>query len=117
MRDLYEFVLNNRELIWRETINHMWLVGVSTTLGLIIALPLGILLSRKKSVAKYVLAIVGVIQTIPGLVLLGFAMLIFGVGTKPAMVVLTLYSILPTLQNTYTGIIQVDRGCVESAKG
>ena len=48
MRDLYEFVLNNKELIWTETINHLRLVGVSTTLGLIIALPLGILLSRKK---------------------------------------------------------------------
>ena len=43
-------------------------------------------------------------------------MLIFGVGTKPALVVLTLYSILPTLQNTYTGIIQVDHGCVETQK-
>jgi len=117
MRGLYEFVLNNKELIWTETVNHMKLVGLSTILGLIIALPLGILLSRKKSVAKYILSIVGVIQTIPGLVLLGFAMLLFGVGTKPALVVLTLYSILPTLQNTYTGIIQVDRGCVESARG
>jgi osmoprotectant transport system permease protein len=117
MRELYEFILNNKELIWTETINHIWLVGISTILGLVISLPLGILLSRKKSIAKYVLAFVGVIQTIPGLVLLGFAMLIFGVGTKPALVVLTLYSILPTLQNTYTGILQVDRSCIESAKG
>ena len=53
MRGLYEFVLNNKELIWTETVNHMKLVGLSTILGLIIALPLGILLSRKKSVAKY----------------------------------------------------------------
>jgi osmoprotectant transport system permease protein len=117
MKELYEFLIKNKEMILTETLNHIWLVGISTIIGLLIALPLGVLLSRKRKAAKYVLAIVGAVQTIPGLVLLGFAMLLFGVGTKPALVVLTLYAILPTLHNTYTGIVQVDKGCIESAKG
>ncbi len=95
----------------------MQLVGISVIWGLIISFPLGVILSRHRRIAKYVLALIGTIQTIPGLVLLGFAMIFFGIGTMPAIIVLTLYAILPTLRNTYTGITGVDAGCIESARG
>ncbi len=111
------FMAKNSGLIINETLNHMRLVGISTLFGLMISVPLGILLSRRRRAAKYVLALVGTVQTIPGLVLLGFAMIVFGIGSKPAIVVLTLYAILPALRNTYTGITEVDPGCIESAKG
>lgn len=117
LNELIKFMSDNSSMIIRETINHMQLVGISVFFGLLIALPLGIILSRHKTIAKYVLAFVGIIQTIPGLVLLGFAMIVFGIGTRPAIVVLTLYAILPTLRNTYTGITEVDSACIESAKG
>lgn len=117
MKELIDFMIKNASLILTETVNHIKLVGISVFIGLIISVPLGVLLSRYKNIAKYVLAFVGTIQTIPGLVLLGLAMIFFGIGTPPALVVLSLYSILPTLRNTYTGITEVDKGCLESAKG
>lgn len=117
MNELVEFITKNSSLIIKETLKHVQLVGISAFFGLILAVPSGIILSRHKNIAKYVLAFVGTVQTIPGLVMLGFAMIIFGIGTPPAIVVLTIYAILPTLRNTYTGITEVDVNCKESAKG
>ncbi len=117
MKELIIFIWDHNALIIRETLKHLQLVGISVFCGLIISLPLGVILSRHRILAKYVLAVIGTIQTIPGLVLLGFAMLLFGIGVRPALIVLTIYSILPTLRNTYTGITEVDAGCKESAKG
>ena len=57
------------------------------------------------------------IQTIPGLVMLGFALLLLGIGKTPALTVLALYAILPILRNTYTGIVQVDKNCIDAARG
>ena len=117
MSELLEFMTKNSSLIINETLKHIQLVGISAFLGLAFAVPLGIVLSRHKNIAKYILAFVGTIQTIPGLVMLGLAMFVFGIGTPPAIVVLTIYAILPTLRNTYTGISEVDANCKESAKG
>lgn len=85
--------------------------------GLIISVPTGIVLSRKRRLAAPVLAIVGAIQTIPGLVMLGFALIFLGIGMLPALVVLSIYAILPILRNTYTGITEVDQSLIEAAKG
>lgn len=117
MSGLLEFMVKNGSTILGETVTHLRLVGISVFLGLLISVPLGVFLSRHQGSAKYVLAFVGTIQTIPGLVLLGFAMILFGIGSTPALVVLTMYAILPTLRNTYTGITEVDAGCKESARG
>ena len=117
MKIFLDFISSNSSLIMQESINHIELVGISVFWGFIISVPLGIILSRHKKTAKYVLAFVGTLQTIPGLVMLGFAMILFGIGKPPALAVLTLYAILPTLRNTYTGITEVDAGCIESAKG
>jgi len=106
VKNLIEFIYKNYSFIIQETINHIKLVGVSVFLGLIISVPLGVILSRHKKNAKYVLAFIGTIQTIPGLVMLGFAMIVFGIGKPPSLVVLTIYAILPTLRNTYTGITE-----------
>lgn len=96
---------------------HIMLVLVSVGLGTIIAIPLGILLTRTRRIAPAVLAVAGMVQTIPGLVMLGFALVLFGIGTVPALVVLTIYSILPILQNTYTGISEVSPAYTDAAKG
>lgn len=112
-----EFCIANQKEIINCLIRHFQLVGVSVTVGMLIAVPLGIFLSRFRQFARFVLRTVGMIQTIPGLVMLGFALLIFGIGMRPALFVLSVYAILPILQNTYTGIIEVDESYVEAAKG
>ncbi len=113
----FEFFAKNQSEILRSISRHLELVGLSVLAGILLSIPLGICLTRHQKLAGPVLAIAGMIQTIPGLVILGFALLLFGIGLLPALVVLSLYAILPILRNTYTGITQVDAGYIEAARG
>ncbi|WP_304509052.1 ABC transporter permease [Anaerotignum sp.] len=112
-----EFLTKHFNEILKALLVHIEIVFISVGIGVIIAVPLGIVLSRHKSIAKYVLAVVGVIQTIPGLVLLGIMLILFGIGKPPAIAALSLYAILPILRNTYIGITEVDMHYIEAAKG
>jgi osmoprotectant transport system permease protein len=111
------FLTRNAADVWSSLLRHVELVGISVFAGILVAVPLGILLSRHRKAAGYALAFAGTIQTIPGLVMLGFALILFGIGKLPAIVVLGLYAILPILRNTYTGIVEVDPGYTEAARG
>ncbi len=112
-----EFIQSNRQEILSSLLQHLNLVFWAVAVGMIIAVPAGILLSRHRKLAAPVLAMVGTIQTIPGLVMLGIALIFWGIGTKPALIVLSLYAILPILRNTYTGITEINPGYVEAARG
>lgn len=112
-----EFFSKHYEDILKALFTHIELVFISVGIGVLIAVPLGIVLSRNKKIAKYVLAVISVIQTIPGLVLLGIMLILFGIGKSPAIAALSLYAILPILRNTYTGIVEVDNHYIEAAKG
>lgn len=114
---LWLFLQKNAPLIWLSFARHLQLVGVSVGAGILVAVPLGVLLTRHKRLAGPVLALAGVVQTIPGLVMLGLALLVFGIGFFPAAVVLFLYAILPILRNTYTGITEVERSYIEAGRG
>lgn len=114
---IIEFFINNYLDIQRSLLRHIQLVGISVLIGMIISIPLGIFLSRHKRIAGPVLAVAGTIQTIPGLVMLGFALILFGIGLFPALVVLSLYAILPILRNTYTGITEVEPSYIEAGRG
>lgn len=111
------FLQANAHTIWLSFVRHLQLVGVSVGAGILAAVPLGVFLTRHRRLAGPVLALAGVLQTIPGLVMLGLALLAFGTGFFSAAVVLFLYAILPILRNTYTGITEVDRGYLEAGRG
>lgn len=96
---------------------HMRMSLLSVLIAALIAIPAGILLTRHERAAKAVLAVAGVVQTIPGLVMLGIGLLLFGLGMLPSVIVLAAYAILPILQNTYTGIHEVDGLYTEAARG
>ena len=112
-----DFITKNYNEVLRSILRHIELVSISVAAGIIIAIPLGIFLTRNKKIAPFVLAFTGTIQTIPGLVMLGFALILIGIGFLPSVIVLTLYAVLPILRNTYTGIIEADKGCKDAAKG
>lgn len=114
---LIEFITENYIDIQKSLLRHIELVGISVLVGMAISIPLGIFLSRHKRMAGPILAIAGTIQTIPGLVMLGFALILFGIGIPPALVVLSLYAILPILRNTYTGITEVESRYIEAGRG
>lgn len=111
------FLQENQMAMLQSLGQHIALVLFSVSAGLLIALPLGFILTRHAKAAAIVLAFAGTVQTIPGLVMLGFALVVMGIGTVPALAVLTLYSILPILRNTYTGIIGVLPAYKDAAKG
>ncbi|MCJ7842730.1 ABC transporter permease [Lederbergia sp. NSJ-179] len=114
---LLETFINRKDAIWVAFQEHLFLAGISMILAIIIAVPLGIILTRNKKVAEFVIGIAAVIQTIPSLALLGFMLPLFGIGMVPAIIALTLYALLPILRNTYTGIIGVDKSLVDAGKG
>ncbi len=106
---------------WPAVLNalgeHVRISLVSVGIAIVIAVPLAILLTRHTRPARIVLAVAGVIQTIPGLVMMGIGLLLFGLGRLPAIIVLAAYGLLPILQNTYTGIHEVDSLYTEAARG
>ena len=117
MYQFIEFVIKNQKMIVTSLTVHIQLVIVAVAIGALIAIPTGIILSRFQKAAKVTLGTAGIIQTIPGLVMLGFALMVFGIGRTPAIIVLALYAILPILTNTYVGIKEVEEHYKEAAKG
>ncbi|KPV42065.1 ABC transporter permease [Alicyclobacillus ferrooxydans] len=96
---------------------HIFLSLVSVVVACVISIPIGVYITRNKTAATIILAIVSVIQTIPSLALLGFMIPIFGIGSLPALIALTLYALLPVVRNTYTGIMDVDQSLIEAGRG
>ena len=106
--------------ILRETLRHVMLVAVSIGIATAIAVPLGVVLTRRPAWSRLVLGVAGVLQTIPSLALFGFlipAPWIGGIGVRTALVALTLYALLPVLRNTVTGITGVDPAIREAGRG
>jgi osmoprotectant transport system permease protein len=102
--------------IWQRTKEHLRLVGISVLFSIVFGIPLGVFAARSYVAGQSILLLSALIQTIPTLALLCFLIPIFGVGIKPAIVALCLYSLLPVVLNTFTGIRMVDRKHIENAK-
>ncbi len=118
--DLAQFILQNRREVLTLTLEHLWLAGISTLLALAVALPLGILVTRRPVLARPIIGGANVIQTIPSLALFGFLLPLPWVGARAdrmTILALTLYGLLPILRNTHAGITGVDRAVVEAGRG
>jgi osmoprotectant transport system permease protein len=90
--------------LWRHTVEHLSLVAISLTAAIILSIPLGVIAAGRRKLGQVILGIVGVIQTIPSLALLVFMIPLLGIGGPPAIVALFLYSLLPIVRSTYTGL-------------
>jgi osmoprotectant transport system permease protein len=118
-----EFFRRNSGQILTLALEHLWLVGVSVCLAVLIGVPLGVLLTRYPGPAgvwkKLVLGFANIVQTIPSLALLGFLLPMPWLGERAdrlAITALTLYALLPVVRNTYTGISGVDPALREAAR-
>lgn len=118
-----EFLRRNSGQILTLALEHLWLVGVSVFLAVLIGVPLGVLLTRYPGPAglwkKLVLGFANIVQTIPSLALLGFLLPMPWLGERAdrlAITALTLYALLPVVRNTYTGISGVDPALREAAR-
>ena len=118
--NVLQFIIQNRSEVLELTAEHLWLVGASIVLAVLIGIPLGILITRWPVLNKPVLGGANIIQTIPSLALFGFLLPAPWIGARAdrlAILALTLYALLPLIRNTYTGIKGVDRAIVEAGRG
>ena len=100
------------------TLEHLFLVSLSMTIAAALAIPTGILLTRRTFLQRWVLGFANVMQTVPSLALFGFLIplpFLGGIGKHTAIVALVLYALLPILRNTLTGILNVEPSVRESA--
>ncbi len=103
------------EAFWRHTRQHLLLTGVALLAAIVIGLPLGIAAARHARLGRFVLALTGVVQTIPALALLVFMIPLLGIGFAPACAALFLYALLPIVRNTCAGLADIPRPLLESA--
>jgi osmoprotectant transport system permease protein len=102
--------------IGRRTLEHLWLVGVALAFSVFVGVPLGIVAVRYPRPGQVILTVSAITQTVPSLALLCFLIPVFGVGAKPALAALCLYSLLPVVLNTFTGLRGIDPRHLENAR-
>ncbi|HEY6274517.1 MAG TPA: ABC transporter permease [Terriglobales bacterium] len=113
-----QFILSHHREVLRLAGEHLWLVGISMLLAIVIGVPLGIFLTRRPGWKNLVLGTNSIIQTIPSLALFGLLLPLPWLGARAdrlAIFALTLYALLPIIQNTYVGIIGIDPPVREAA--
>jgi len=101
--------------LWQRTLEHLRLVGISLGAALLIGLPIGILAARVRRLGQAMLAATAVLQTIPSLAMFVFLIPLLGIGARPAIAALFLYSLLPIVRNTVTGLASIPAPLLESA--
>ena len=99
-----------------KTIEHFYISIIALLIAIVVAVPLGILLSKTTRTANVVLTIAGVLQTIPTLAVLAIMIPIFGVGKTPAIVALFIYVLLPILNNTVLGVKNIDKNVIQAGQ-
>lgn len=98
-----------------RTAEHLALVLTSLIAAILAAIPLGVVAARRPRAGQVILAVTGVVQTIPSLALLVFMIPLLGIGARPAMAALFLYSLLPIVRNTHAGLTTIAPDLLESA--
>nr|WP_260288034.1 ABC transporter permease [Peribacillus sp. BBB004] len=117
MVTLLDFLqMNWQELVYKAW-EHLYISLIAVFLGIIVAVPLGIMLTRMKRTSSIIIGMANIMQTLPSLAVLAFFIPFLGVGKTPAIIALFFYSVLPILRNTYTGIKGVNENLLESGRG
>ena len=115
--NFFDYVVQNQSQILSLFLEHIQLTCFAVGLAILIGVPLGLVISYVKPLNKIVLGIASVIQAVPSMALLGFSIPILGIGLVPSVVVVILYSLLPIIKNTFTGIQGIDPDLTEAATG
>jgi osmoprotectant transport system permease protein len=115
--NFFEYIFLRKDQIFGLLLEHIRLTVISVGLAILIGVPLGILISYVKKLNKPILGFANVVQAIPSMALLGFSIPFLGIGTLPAVVMVIIYSLLPIIKNTYTGIQNISPMTIEAAHG
>jgi len=117
MESLFNFLSENGMELIVKTWEHIYISLVAILLGIIVAVPIGIFLTRVPKIANFILGLLNVLQTIPSFAILALFIPLLGIGLVPAIVALFLYSLMPILRNTYIGIRDVNKDLIEAGIG
>jgi len=120
--NVLDFMQKNADRCWLLTWEHIWIVAFSVFLATLIAVPIGIAITRNEQVAKRVINTANILMTIPSIALFGIMLPILslighGLGKVPAVIALVLYSQLPIIRNTYIAIKNVPPELVDAGRG
>lgn len=115
--DFLLYFFERREIVLSSTLRHVEVSLIAVVLSVAIAVPLGILITRYRKMAHVVVNSANIGQTVPSLAILGMVIPILGIGLKPAVFALVLRGVLPIINNTYSGIVNVDRSVIEAGRG
>ncbi len=120
--NVLDFIRKNADWCWLLTLEHIWIVALSVFLATLIAVPVGIAITRNEEIAKKVINTANILMTIPSIALFGImlpilALIDHGLGKVPAVIALVLYSQLPIIRNTYIAIKNVPPELVDAARG
>ncbi|CAD2072243.1 choline ABC transporter permease [Phocicoccus schoeneichii] len=110
-----EFFSNYGFELLQKTWEHFYISAIALLIGVVIAVPLGMLLARTNKLGNWILTVAGVLQTIPTLAVLALMIPLFGIGKIPAIIALSMYILLPILNNTIIGVRNTDPNAKEAA--
>ncbi|MBS4224818.1 ABC transporter permease [Bacillus sp. FJAT-49682] len=116
IQDVLVYYSQNASYVWEQFYRHFLMSIYGVLFAAIVAIPVGILIARYRRLSTWVISLANIIQTIPALAMLAILMLVMGLGTNTVVLALFLYSLLPIINNTYTGILNVDHALTESGK-
>ncbi|MBA1433665.1 ABC transporter permease [Bombilactobacillus bombi] len=116
-QQLIYYYQHNGLYVWEQFSRHFLVSIYGVLFAAIIGIPIGIYVARNHHLADFVISIANVIQTIPSLALLSIIMLGLGLGVNTVIVTVFLYSLLPIIKNTYTGMSNVDANIIDSGRG
>ncbi|MGH4140364.1 glycine betaine ABC transporter substrate-binding protein [Clostridium sp.] len=111
------FVIERQDEILKLLVQHIQLTVFSILLAIIIAIPLTILIVRYRKLAAPVIGFTNIVQSMPSLALLGFLIPVVGIGSKPAIIMVVMYSLLPIVKSTYTGLTNISPALIEASDG
>jgi osmoprotectant transport system permease protein len=112
---LLPYMWKQRGALSKRAVEHLVLTGVALLLGILTAVPVGLVLERHRRWAELLIRTVGMTQTVPSIAILAFMIPLFGVGALPALIALWIYSLFPILRNTYTGLRDASPDAVQAA--
>lgn len=111
------YIINNWDSLGPQVRTHLEIVAISILVAAVAGLALGILAARSERFAALILAVTGIILTVPSFALFGLLSIWFGLGNPPVIIGLILYALLPIVRNTRAGILAVDSAVTEAARG
>lgn len=115
--EIFSYIIQNSSEILFKLLEHIQITLFSICVAVLIGVPLGILISYIKPLKKPVIGAANIVQAIPSIALLGFLVPLLGIGEKPAIFMVVVYSLLPIIKNTSTALYSINEETIQAARG